>query len=85
MSDNNSTKKGTIIYNDLLDKCKRMDDAQFGRTMRLILQYAEEQQLPDLDDEDPFIATIFEFVRPSIVITSYSIHYTKLYESTRKV
>ncbi len=66
MSDNNSTKKGTIIYNDLLDKCKRMDDAQFGRTMRLILQYAEEQQLPNLDDEDPFIATIFEFVRPSI-------------------
>ncbi len=67
MSDKNGAdKKGTIIYNDMLQKCGRMNDAQFGRTMRLILQYAEELQLPDLEKEDPFIATIFEFVRPSV-------------------
>lgn len=65
MSEKSDIKKpGTIIYNDWVQKCRRMSDEQFGRTMRIVLQYAQDHKEPDIDDV--VIGTVFDLLKPSI-------------------
>ena len=53
-----------VIYTSYLEKCRMMDDAQFGKLMRAILAYQVSGEIPKLDDLAVNMA--FEFIKADL-------------------
>ena len=57
-------KDTTIIYNSIVEKCERLDDAQFGKLMRAALIYSASGEVTDF--EDPLVAFAFDSLKVDI-------------------
>lgn len=57
-------KDTTIIYNSIVQKFAKLDDAQFGKLMRASLIYSSTGELPEI--EDVIVALAFDFIKVDI-------------------
>ena len=57
-------KKSMIIYTDWLERLEGLTDEQVGKFFRAVLAYGKDGE--ELPIDDPIVATVFTFVKPTI-------------------
>ena len=57
-------KKSMIIYTDWFERLEGLTDEQFGKFFRAVLAYGKDGE--ELPIDDPIVATVFTFVKPTI-------------------
>ena len=73
-------KDTTIIYNSIVEKFEKLDDAQFGKLMRAALKYSSTGEVPELDDV--IVSLAFDFIK--VDIDANNAKYQKVCEKRRQ-
>jgi len=56
--------KAFVLYTEYSQKFRRLTDEQLGKLLRVIFQYEETGEVPDIDDQ--FVAFAFDIVQPDL-------------------
>ena len=59
-----ASKRGVIMYYDVLEQTKSLNDEQFGKLMRAVIEYNEHGTLPTFDE--PILEISFNFIKTSV-------------------
>ena len=59
-----ASKKGVVMYYDILEQLEDFTDEQFGKITRAIIKYDKTGEVPEFDD--PSLKVVFKFMKPTL-------------------